>query len=194
VGSPRELFPASGSRRDVAATRCPLPDTEIATRIWTILLTAPAGRKNVLLDTPSTGCYTRPTTQRSRFRRPPRALRRPGVRLDNVPLILNIRRCTRSRPTPAYPMSRQRPRYVRFAGPMARTLRRLCARQMCSTQPATTTCLGKVAPAGPRATAGRHQPARGKKYEASGGADSGCAAGRAGAPRRSRFACTWQCS
>src|SRR5436309_4435779 len=33
------------------------------------------------------GCYTRLTMQRSRFSRPPRALRRPGVRLDNVALV-----------------------------------------------------------------------------------------------------------
>jgi hypothetical protein len=33
------------------------------------------------------GCYTRPTMQQYRIKRPPRALRRPGVRLDNVALV-----------------------------------------------------------------------------------------------------------
>ena len=40
-----------------------------------------------LLDTPVTGCYTRPTMQQYRIKRAPRALRRPGVRLDNVALV-----------------------------------------------------------------------------------------------------------
>ena len=45
------------------------------------------GRKNGGLDTPANECYTRPTMQRSRFSRPPRALSRLGVQLDNVALV-----------------------------------------------------------------------------------------------------------
>ena len=40
-----------------------------------------------LLDTPVTRCYTRLTMPQYRIKRPPKALRRPGVRLDNVALV-----------------------------------------------------------------------------------------------------------
>jgi hypothetical protein len=39
------------------------------------------------LDTPDTGCYTRPTMPQYRIKRAPRALRRPGILLDNVALV-----------------------------------------------------------------------------------------------------------
>ena len=54
------------------------------------LLLLPTGATATLnreLDTRAKGCYTRLTMRHYRIKRPPRALRRPGVRLDNVALV-----------------------------------------------------------------------------------------------------------